>query len=224
MTSSTRERLIWSGTTRRICSAARRPRITVSEWMRQAVAEVYHQHLGLPVEWTPEQQDRFIDLKTARLDSQAFDLAMDLGQAAIQEWARQHGQHPDYLTTVGLHETARENAREAIVREQLYDTIPVPDEDEPTESTPPLVTGIPWQDRWMDPRYWVEASDQLMDLVRQVWSEERWTAMFRAMAGYLVATRLDEGLPIPTGPRDALVETLTPQVNNALAKIGYPAE
>ena len=223
MTSGTRERTLWTGTRPRICSTARKPRKTVSDWMRQAVEEVYRRHLGLPVEWTPEQQERFLDMVTDRLDQKAFDLAGELASAAISHWTVEHSQHPDYLTTVRLNETAQENAREAIARQELYDQIPVPGEGT-QHLPPPPITGVPWEGRWRDLRYRAEPTEAIEELVDQVWPSERWTAMFRVVAGYLLATRHEEGLEIPTSPRHFLAERLVPQINEDLAALGYPAE
>jgi hypothetical protein len=192
--------------------------------MRQAVSEVYRKHLGLPIEWSPEQQELFVDLMTRRLDEKAADLADELTTAAIGRWTHEHGQHPDYLTTVRLHETAQENAREAIVRQELYDKIPAAD-DESNDQTPPQpVTGAPWEERWRDLRYRAEPSEAIENLADTVWSPERYTAMFRVVAGYLLATRHEEGLEIPTSPRHALAVKLVPQINEDLIAMGHPAE
>lgn len=223
MISGTGEKVLWTKTRRRttICSAARRPKKTVSEWMRQAVTDVYRRQLGLPVEWTPEQQELFLDLVTARLDEKAFDLAMDLRSAAIQRWTAEHGQHPDYLTTVKLHQTAEENAREAIVRQELYDKIT---DDETKHQPPAQVTGVPWRERWMHLRYRTEPNEAIEELVRQVWPEDRYTAMFRVTASYLLAARLEDGLELPTSRRHILAVELVPQVNKELDNLGYPPE
>lgn len=218
------ERTLWSGTTRfRVCSASRRPSITVSEWMRQAVDEVYRQWLALPAEWTPEQRNRFIDLETDRLDRKAFDLAMDLRQAAIHRWTAEHGQHPDHDTTIRLHQTAEQNAREAIVRTELYDKIPPRSEGAENEPPEP-VSGVPWEKRWMDRRFRAEPTDQVKDLASRVWPSPQHTPMFRVLAAYLLATRLQDGLDLPTSPRHVLAVKLVADINEKLAEIGYPPE
>lgn len=191
--------------------------------MRQAVDEVYRQWLALPAEWTHEQRNRFIDLETDRLDRKAFDLTMDLRAAAIRGWMTEHGQHPDHDTTIRLHQTAEQNAREAIVRTELYDTIPP--RGDGTENQPPEpVSGVPWEKRWMDRRYRAEPTDQVKDLVSRVWPSPRHTPMFRVLAAYLLATRLQDGLDLPTSPRHVLAVNLVADVNEKLAEIGYPPE
>ena len=61
--------------------------------MREAVDEVHRQWLALPVEWTPQQRNLYLDLVTERLDSKAFELEMELKAGAIRKWIDQHGQH-----------------------------------------------------------------------------------------------------------------------------------
>lgn len=217
------ERMLWSGTRRpRVCSALRRPRIAVTEWMRQAVDEVYRQWLGLPTEWTPQQRERFIDQLTSRLDQQAAEMAVDLQAGEVARWTREHqGQHPDHSTSVALYRTSEENAREAVVRSELYDKIPRGDEDSEYQSPPPI-SGVPWDKRWADPRFQVEPSEQVQELANRVWPDR--SPMFQMMAAHLLAVRLQDGMELPTSHRHVLAVKLVTEVNEELAKIGRPAE
>ena len=56
----------------------------MTEWMRQAVEQVYRHQLGTPSGWTSEQTDLFLNLVTERLDNQAAVLALELGEQAVQ--------------------------------------------------------------------------------------------------------------------------------------------
>ena len=213
------ERRLWIGTRPRLCSTSmRRPRTAVSEWMRQSVQEVYHRWLALPAEWTPAQRDQFITLETESLDKKAFALAMDLRESEIRRWTgKPPGQPPDHATTVRIHQSAEENAREAVVREHLYSKIP---QDSPQPPEP--VTGVPWDKRWMDHRFRPEPSEAIKELARTVWPDH--SSMFRAVAGYLLATRHQEGLDLPTSPNHVLAQTLVAPINQKLGRIGYAGE
>lgn len=216
-------RLLWATSSNRICSASmhRRMKPVSSQWMREAVEAAYRQ-LGLPTSWTSEQTETFLTLVTERLDAKAAQLSIDLGEDAISRWRTAHpGQDPDHQTTVGLHETALENAREAVVREELYALMPTPAEDqsEPVSRPSPEVS---WEDRWRDLRYRTEPSEAVEDLVDRVWPQR--SAMFRVKAAYLLATRAEEGRPVPTSPRHHLVPRLTALVEEELRADGYPIE
>lgn len=153
-------RTLWrAGTSsNRICSASRRPTTPVTQWMRQAVDDVYRQWLTLPDEWSTAQQQRYLHNLTSRLDRMAAELADTLAAAAITQWTTRRGQHPDFLTTVALRETALQNARETIVRQELYDLISQDDSEETVDFDPPLrqpvpASQVPWDRRWNDARY-----------------------------------------------------------------------
>jgi hypothetical protein len=94
----------------------------VTQWMRQAVDDASRQ-LPLPEDWTQKQKEQYLDELTNGLDRMAAELADTLAATAITEWSTRHGQHPDYLTMVRLRQTALQNARETIVRQELYDLI-----------------------------------------------------------------------------------------------------
>ena len=98
--------------------------------MRQIVEKAYRQWLTLPDDWTPQQRETFLQDLTRRLDRRAAQIADDLAAAAIKEWTARHGQHPDYLTTVGLRNTAMTSAREMVINQELYDQIPEPNDDQ----------------------------------------------------------------------------------------------
>jgi hypothetical protein len=224
-------RTLWPArpaTNSQICSASRRQTTPVTEWMGQAVNEVYHQWLGLPQDWTPQQQERFLSEETARLDRMAAQMADDLAASSIQEWTARHGQHPDYQTTVKLRQTALQNARETVVRQELYDQI-----QEPPETTvdfdPPLhqplpPSQVPWNLRWNDARYRSEPGERIEALTEMVWPAPRFSVMFRIKAAYLLSARLEDQLPVPDGPQHPLASDLAPLVYEDLRVDGYPVE
>lgn len=224
-------RTLWPATpatTSQICSASRRLTTPVTEWMGQAVNEVYSRWLDLPQDWTPQQRDRFLREETARLDRLAAQMADELAASSIQEWTARQGQHPDYLTTVKLRQTALQNAREAVVRQELYDQIPEPPE-QTVDFDPPLQqplppSQVPWNQRWNDVRYRSEPGERIEALTEMVWPAPQFSVMFRIKAAYLLSARLEDGLPIPDGPQHPLASDLAPLVYEDLRLDGYPVE
>jgi hypothetical protein len=213
----------------RICSASRRLTTPVTEWMRQAVDDVYRQWLTLPEEWTPTQQQQYLQDLISRLDRMASELADTLAAAAIQEWTTRHGEHPDFQTTVGLRQTALQNARETIVRQELYDLIPQDENEETVDFDPPLhqpipASQVPWDQRWKDARYRGEPGEQIEALADRVWPAPAFSVMFRIKAAYLLIARIEDGLTVPEGPQDPLAAELAPMVYEDLRADGYPVE
>lgn len=230
-------RTLWLGaaTTQRhkqinsICSTSRGPRTPVTQFMRQAVDEVYRQWLPLPEDWTPEQQDRYLEQMTSRLDNLAIALADSLATSAITLWTQDHGEHPDYLTTVGLREVALQNARETIVRQELYDLIPQDEQEETIPFDPPLrqpipASQVPWHQRWNDARYRSEPGEELEALAERVWPAPQFSVMFRIKVAYLLIARVEDDLPVPDGPQHPLAQQLAPMVYEDLQADGYPAQ
>lgn len=195
--------------------------------MRQAVDDVYPQWLPLPAEWSPEQTERFLDQTTQRLDRMAGAMADELAATAITDWTSQHGQHPDYLTTVRLRATAMQTARETVVRQELYDQIPPTDET--SDVDPPLAqqtpaSEVPWNQRWNNARYRSEPGEELEDLAQRVWPDHQFSTMFQIKAAYLLIARIEDGLPVPDGPQHPLASDLAPMVYDDLRDDGYPVE
>jgi len=197
----------------------------VTVWMRQAVDDVYSRGLlGLPEVWSAQQKERYLEILTERLDTKAADLSTELASSAIHEWTQRHqGRHPNYETTLRLRTAAQQSAREAIVRQELYNKVATSSYDEEAQpEASARVSAIPWERRWTHPAYRAEPSEDIEDLTDLVWPER--SAMFRVKAAYLLATRLEDGLEIPDGPDHRLARTLAPQVEQELRDDGYPVE
>lgn len=232
MTSGTGRTLWRTGTTTtsRICSASRKATTPVTEWMRQAVNDVYPRWLPLPADWTPEQTERHLVAETARLDRMAAELSDQLASTSIENWTERQGAHPDYLTTVRLRQTALQNARELIVRQELYDLIEQREEPEPTVPVdPPLhqpvpASQVPWNLRWNDARYRTDPGEQIDALADMVWPDPDFSVMFRIKAAYLLIARIEDQLPVPDGPQHRLAAELAPLVYADLAADGYPEQ
>lgn len=222
-------RTLWRAGTpaSRICSASRKATTPVTEWMRQAVNDVYRNWIPLPADWTPEQTERHLIGETARLDRMASELADQLASTAIADWTIQRGGHPDYLTTVRLRQTALQNARETIVRQELYDLIEQesPEETVPVDPPPhqPVpASQMPWNLRWNDARYRSDPGEQVDALADMVWPDPDFSVTFRIKAAYLLIARIEDQLPVPDGPRHPLAAELAPLVYADLAADGYP--
>lgn len=190
-------------------------------WMHAPVSEVYGKWLALPTDWTAEQRETFIALWAERLEDEAGDLAMDIREESLRAWRAEHGQQPDFLTSVRISETAMQTARESVVRERLYDRIPL---DEDGDAIPPEpVSGVPWNKRWMDHRYRVgESTDEIDEHARQVWPDH--STMFQVLAAELLTARLEEGRPVPKTRRDQLAHDLVPDINEMLCRMKRPPE
>ena len=224
-------RTIWvAGTTRtrtsRICSAFWRkgvPTVTSPE-IQELVTQVYTTHELLPPEWTPQQQLTFLDRESGRISRQVAALAAQMADQFVQDWITRHGEHPDYLTKVGLVNNATSQAKEIVLTQELYELIPPePDERDP-ESLPPVPdrSQVPWDRRWTHTQYRTEPTEDQVDLVAAVWPAPDFSDLFRIKAEYLIAARAEDALTIPSDRTDPLAAQLAQMVYQDLRADGLP--
>lgn len=190
----------------------------------QIVAQVYTEHLTLPPEWTPAQRQGFLDTTAATLSRQVAELAAELGEQAVEEWASEHGQHPDYLTKVGLLNSATASAKEIVLTDQLYELIPPPPEPQSQDLEADSGQVLPWTQRWTHTQHRSEPDEEIEDLVATLWPAPEFSAVFRIKAGYLLAARAEDQLALPRQASDPLAVELAAMVYQDLRDDGLPAQ
>jgi hypothetical protein len=188
----------------------------------QIVAEVYTDHLTLPPDWTPAQQQGFLAKTAATLSRQIAELAADLGEQAVAEWTSAHGQHPDYLTKVGLLNTAAASAKEIVLTNELYELIPPPEPQNQDWEPPRAQAPLPWTQRWTRTQHRSEPDEALEELVATLWPAPQFSALFRIKAGYLLAARAEDKLALPRQASDPLAVELAEMVYQDLRDDGLP--
>lgn len=225
-------RTIWASdrrTPRRgICSASWRKETAMSREFWTILNEVYPRYLQLPAEWTDQEQQHYLAQEAERLSRMVAELADQLADQSVTQWTRSHGHHPDYLTKVGLINSARIAAREQILTSELYEQIPPgvdetdEDRDAIREEPAPVHDEIPWDRRWTDPDWRSEPSEATETLIEQIWPEPRFSMLFRIKAGYLLASREEDGLAIPTTSDSTLAQELAAMIYHDLRSDGLP--
>ena len=87
------------------------------------------------------------------------------------------------------------SAKEIVLSEQLYELIPEP-QDPPNETTetPPSLdrSQVPWDQRWTRTQYRSDPSEQIEDLVVQIWPDPAFRRCFGSRPGYLLAARAED--------------------------------
>lgn len=226
------ERTIWHGThgqihNNRVCSTLSAGTVVVtSPEILQIVTQAYDHNLGLPSGWSPAQRRAFIAAEADKISYRVAELAAELEAQAVGEWTRSHGAHPDYLTKVGLVNTARSQAMEIVLSEELYEQTPEQDdppsslwgEDQPTADR----SQMRWDQRWTHPEYRSDPSPHLENLITALWPKPAFSTVFRIKAGYLLSARAEDGLPVPSDPADPLTAELEAMVYADLRSDGLP--
>ncbi|EHB44042.1 conserved hypothetical protein [uncultured Mycobacterium sp.] len=192
--------------------------------IQQIVAQVYTDYDLLPSVWPPRRQRAFLDAEAARLSRQVAELAADLSEHAIADWTARAGHHPDMMTKVGLLNTATMQAKEIVLTRELYDLIPLTPEDlDDAPSVPPDRSELAWDRRWTRTQYRTDPTDDLETLAAAVWPSPAYSAVFRIKAGYLLAARAEDRLPLPRNRDDPLAAELAQMVYADLRADGLPA-
>lgn len=191
----------------------------------KAVQTVYSTDLGLPEEWTPEQRDQFLMAEADKISSMASSMAEELWEKAIAVWSRnRNGKTPNHATKVALLEAARAQAAQTVLNNELYDLIET-DETTPSWETPDQIPDraqVGWEQRWTNPAYQSEPSEDLEALIDRLWPAPDFSGPFRIKAGYLTSARAEDGLPLPARPEDPLTAELAQMIYRDLRADGLP--
>ena len=188
----------------------------MNEAIQQIVERVWTEHLGIPPEWSGEQAQTYFRTEADRLSEMIGQLQIETQHAVIRTWRAAHqGAEPDYLTQVGLINTARAQAEEIVLSQELYEQIPEGDlsaeeqadqeeweaqvaEEEtyfqlPQGQDPESVRRRSDPDRWRGV-YRSEPTEETEAAVERVWPER--SLSFRAWMGLLWQSRIEDGNPV----------------------------
>lgn len=198
-----------------------------SNEIQQIVTEVYTTHDLMPLEWTPQQRQDFLDREAGRLSRRVASLAAEMTDQAVQEWISRHGDHPDFLTKAGLVNNVTSQAKELVLSQELYELIPAPVEDDSLQDCSaglPDRSQVPWSERWTRTAYRTEPTEDQEDLVAALWPTPDFSALFRIKAEYLIAARAEDLLPLPADRHDPLAAQLAQMVYDDLRADGLPEQ
>ncbi len=189
----------------------------MNEAIQQIVQRVWTEHLGIPPEWSEEQARTYFRTEADRLSEMIGQLQIETQYSVIRAWRAAHqGAEPDYLTQVGLINTARAQAEEIVLSQELYEQIPEDDlsaeeqadqeeweaqvaEEEtwlqlPQGQDPESVRRRSNPDRWRTV-YRSEPTEETEAAVEMVWPEK--SIPFRVWMGLLWQSRIEDGKPVP---------------------------
>ncbi|MFW6091314.1 MAG: hypothetical protein ACODAF_05515 [Actinomycetota bacterium] len=94
------------------------------EEIRAEVARIYRDHLPARLAgMSPTEQEAMFDRIAESVLDEVDQLAPEMRAAAIREETARLGQHPDYQATVAIGRTARAQAIQQVMDEQVYSLI-----------------------------------------------------------------------------------------------------
>jgi len=189
----------------------------MNEAIQQIVERVWVNQIGVPPEWSDQDAAEFFQTEADRLSEMIGQLQIETQHAVIRGWrAAHHGAEPDYLMQVGLINTARAQAEEIVLSQELYEQVPEEDltaqeqaaQEEweaevrereshfqlPQGEDPESVRRRTDPDRWRG--LWrTEPTEEVEEIVKAVWPENN--AAFRVWMALLWQSRIEDGKPVP---------------------------
>lgn len=211
------------------------------ELIETIVERVWRNEVGLPPTMSPAEQKEFLAEQTRQVEARMDELMPDTIEVQAS-YRRQTGEQPDFLTTVGLMNNGRMQARQIALSEELFSLVaPEDDESEPEltfEETRELRDrqtqdaaqqlaqtraahqGDP--DRWTNPLHCNEPEPQIEELADQMWADR--TAWFRVLAARLLQVRSEDAMTVPTVPSGAVFRLCTSLVETQLVAAGRPLD
>lgn len=185
----------------------------MSEMTRRAVTSAWTD-LGRDKDYpTQEAFEEAIKSEAERIAELIWDEAARRKSQAIQEFRdANNGNFPTYMQTVQMGNSARAQAEELILWQELGEELEPTLEDEEDDQS------------WMtSPDRWRTDNDRMGPpttsiemLTDEIWPEK--SATFRVMAAYLMQVRSEDQQPMPASPEDPLRAQFTALVEEELAR------
>jgi hypothetical protein len=189
----------------------------MNEAIRQIVERIWVNHIGIPPEWSQEQAETYFETEAARLAGIIEGLQVETQHSVIREWRSAHqGAEPDYMTTVGLINSAMAQAQEIVLSQELYEQIP---EDE--ETSEEAAAQEAWEAQVLEEQGWCrlpegdepwavqaranperwkgvyrsDPTEETEEAVEVVWPDK--SAAFQVWMGLLWQSRIEDGKAVP---------------------------
>lgn len=181
----------------------------MSAAVREIVASVWTEHIGVDPDWTPQQTEEFFDEESRRLSVRINALAAEQAMVNTAAWKSEHdGRDPDYLTHVGLINNARLQVQEIVLSEELYELVP-PEEEDTEEyqaaasAAYEAVEEAAWEASRSDPERWrglyrSDSTPETDEAVQTMWPDR--PVQFLGPASLMWEARIEDGLPLPVPP------------------------
>jgi len=182
----------------------------MSAEIRQIVARTWREHIGVPQEWSREQTEEFFTEEATRMADRISRMQAEQQLVVIRAWRHAHnGDQPDYLTQVGLINSARAQCQEIVLSEELYEQIPEEQDEEtyptgewdesnwgclPEGNEAWAVAARENPDRWKTV-FRSEATEEIVDAVAALWPQR--TATFHFYMELLWQSRVEDDKPVP---------------------------
>ena len=193
----------------------------------QDVMKLYLEHVGLPPELSPDDQQEFAERESERIAERIDNMKVDLQEQVLARYVRENGHPAPYMEQVGLINQAWAQATDYVIAEEIYgqdlpeemEAYP-PDQESPDREAERDAARIQVHrsdpERWRNPLNCADPDRPTRQLMKQLWADR--TPTFRYYAVHLLAARIEDDQPYPTSPNHPLFPSFTSQLDARVAE------
>ena len=184
----------------------------------QDVMKLYLEHVGLPPELSPEDQQEFLERESERIAERIDNMKVHMQEQVLARYVRENGHPAPYMEQVGLINQAWAQATEYVIAEEIYgqdlleemEAYP-PDQESPEREAERDAARIQVHrsdpERWRNPLNCADPDTEANGLTDLLWG--RRDATFQYFAVHLIQARIEDSLPYPTSTTHPLYPSFT---------------
>lgn len=183
----------------------------------QDLMKLYLEHVGLPPELSPEDQQEFLERESERIAERIDNMKIHMQDRALRRYVQENGHPAPYLEQTGLIEQAWAEATTFVIDEEIYGQLPenlddFPEDEEPTSvQTERELARIQVHrsdpERWRNPLNCADPQKWARNLMFQLWADR--PGKFHYFAGHLLQARIEDDQPYPTSTTHPLYPSFT---------------
>ncbi|MBY6708098.1 hypothetical protein HQ308_14930 [Rhodococcus sp. BP-241] len=213
-------------TTSSICSPMERTVTPMIDPITQDVMKLYLEHVGLPTELSPEDQQEFLERESERIAERIDNMKVHMQDQVLTRYVRENGHPAPYLEQVGLINQAWQQATDFVINEEIYNQLPeemeaYPPDQESSEAEAErdrarIQVHRSDPERWRNPLNCADPDKEAGDLTELLWEER--PMHFRYFAAHLIAARIEDSQPYPTSRQHPLYPSFTNLLDERVAE------
>lgn len=200
--------------------------MTMIDPITQDVMKLYLEHVGLPPELSPEDQQEFLERESERIAERIDNMKIHMQDRALRRYVKENGHPAPYMEQTGLIEQAWSEATTFVIDEEIYGQLSenlddYPEDEEPTSvQTERELARIQVHrsdpERWRNPLNCADPDKWARNLMFQLWGDR--TGKFHYFAGHLLQARIEDDQPYPTSTTHPLYRSFTSLLDERTAE------
>ncbi|KIQ14146.1 hypothetical protein [Rhodococcus sp. MEB064] len=192
----------------------------------QDVMKLYLEHVGLPTELSPEDQQEFLERESERIAERIDNMKVHMQDQVLTRYVRENGHPAPHSEQVGLINQAWAQATDFVINEEIYGKLP-----EDMEAYPPDQESAETEaerdrariqvhrsnpERWRQPVNCEDPATSTRQLQDLLWEEK--PSRFRYYAVHLLQARIEDDQPYPTSREHPLYPSFTSLLDERVAE------